>query len=180
MNSPISRIILITVALFVFAKAYSQYNRNQELISVILDVGGIGTPKSCNDWDTSAYYFAKVSILNTQDTTIHFWIISCSWPMTILTTNIDSVFFSPCFNGCDRDDLDEITLLPKKAVQFYCTIPYNNKSTTISTIKAGFRYFTNPEDLWDFDKTRDKKKVFKTFWSDEVELKDKMYSYEVR
>lgn len=137
MNSVHHQILIVFIALFIFVSTYGQDNK-KDLVTVKLDIIGKGSASRCRD--ASTFYFANVKILNTQDTAITFWIRD-SWPDILFFTNTDSVVFHSCDRGYEGDELDKITLPPKNAVQFYCTIKSWKKDSSIPLIKAGFRYF---------------------------------------
>lgn len=174
------RIIAATLLLSIFNSSYSQVGNDQEFVSVKLDIVGKGAPAICANVDASDYYFATVNIVNTQDSTVTFFIMSCSWPMDGFIIKSDSIAFQFCFAGCDHNVPEKITVPPKKSVQFYGTINSWKKSSAIAKIKVGFRYFATVDDLWSFGGTSADKKRYKLFWSNEVELKDSLYSYEVK
>lgn len=180
MSSTCSKIILAISLLLIFSSAHSQGSNSKELVSIKLDIVGRGTSTICRDMDTSTYYFVIVSVLNNQDTTIELTIFTCSWIWENFVTNNDSVLFTSCFLGCDHNVADGIIVPPKKAAQFYGTIKSNKKGSSVDKIKVGFRYFATGKDIWNFDGTPKNKKLYKLFWSNEVALKDNLYSYEVK
>lgn len=174
------RIIVAFSLLLMFNSAYSQDSKIKQLVSVKLDIVGKGAPTICANADTSDYYFATINVLNTQDTTVTFWIMSCSWPMDGFVIYSDSIAFQFCFGGCDSNTPEKISLPPKKSIQFYGTIKNWKKDSSIARVKVGLRYFRTVDDLWRFDGSYDSKKLHKIVWSNEVELKDNLYSYEIK
>lgn len=176
MKSVHRQMLIIINALFVFVSSYGQDGKN-DLVTVKLDIVGKGSVSRCKD--ASTFYFANVTILNTQDTAVTFWIRD-SWPDIVFFTNTDSIVFHSCGPGYDGDELDKITLPPKIAIQFYCTIKSWKKGSSIPLIKAGFRYFKTAEEVYFYETAKKNKEKIQTFWSNEVELKDNMYSYEVK
>jgi hypothetical protein len=174
-----NRIIFAFSLLLMFNGTYSQDSNNKQLVSVKLDIVGKGAPGICPKAKNSNYYFATVNVLNTQDTVVTFFINSCSWPMDGFVINSDSIGFYYCFGGCDHNVPESISISPKKSVQFYSTIISWKKDKSIARIKAGLIYFPTVNDLWHFDGRRSKI-LDKIVWSNEVELKDNLYSYEIK
>jgi hypothetical protein len=180
LNPTYSKIILIISMLLCFSSAHSQNYRSKDFVSVKLDVIGRGAPSICVDTDSSAYYFVVVNVLNNQDTTINLTIMTCSWVWENFVTNSDSVLFSSCFLGCDYNVADIIKVPPKKFAQFYGTIKNNSRESSTDKVKVGFGYFAAGKDIWDFNRTPNNNKLYRLFWSNEVELKDNIYSFRVR
>ena len=174
------RIIVAFTLIWMFNSAYAQDIKKKQLLSVKLDIIGKGAPAICANVDSSDYYFATINVLNTQDTTVTFWIMSCSWPMDGFVIHSDSIAFKFCFGGCDHDTPEKISLPKKKSVQFYGTIKSWKKDSSVARIKVGLRYFGTVADLWNFDGLNDNKKPNKIIWSNEVELKDNLYSHEIK
>jgi len=174
------RTIVAFCLLLLFTSIYSQNSKNKQELSVTLDVVGKGAPATCAHADTSNYYFATVNVLNTQDTAISIWVFSCSWPMDAFAINSQSIAFRFCFRGCDHNVPKEIRIPPKKSVQFYGTISSWKKDSSIARIKVGFKYFRTADALWDSEESKASQKLYTMIWSNEVELKDNLYSYEIK
>lgn len=92
----------------------------------------------------------------------------------------DSMAFQFCFGGCDINIPEKIILPTQKSSQFYGTIKSWKKDSSISRIKVGFRYFRTVEALWNFDGSDDKRNQNQIIWSNEVELKDNLYRFEIK
>jgi hypothetical protein len=174
------RIIVAFGLLSMFISVYSQDSKDKQVLSVTLDIAGKGAPTCCAKVSKYDYYFATVNILNTQDTTVSIWVMSCSWPMETFAINSQNIVFRYCFGGCDYNVPDEIKIPPKKSVQFYGTIVNWNKDSSIAHIKVGFKYFRTFDDLWNADASKQSERPYTMIWSNEVELKDKMYTYEIK
>jgi hypothetical protein len=84
-----------------------------------------------------------------------------------------------CFAGCDHNVPEKISIPPKRSVQFYNTISRWKKDSSIARIKVGFKYFRTSSDLWN-DGIKKGQKLYTMIWSNEVELKDNLYSYEIK
>lgn len=173
----IHRFVLTVINALLLVVSLNGQESKKDLFKVKLDIVGKGAVSHCRD--SSNFYFAHLEIINTQDTTITFWIRD-SWPDVIFCTNTDSVVFHSCGPGYDGDEIEKITLPPKIAVQFYCTIKSWKKDASVPLIRAGFRYFKTSEDVYFHETTKKGAKKIQTFWSTEVPLKDNMYRYEVR
>ena len=62
-------------------------------------------------------YYSKVTVTNQEDTTITFWMMSCSWWSHTLLFDSDSMQFST--GGCDKNIPVEVKLKPGKSIVFY-------------------------------------------------------------
>jgi hypothetical protein len=174
------RIIVVFWLLSMFDSAYSQDDKNKQVVSVTLDVVGKGAPTYCAKTRKYDYYFATVNVLNTQDTTVSFFIFNCSWTFDGFVINNDSMAFSNCYLGCDHNVPEKISIPPKRLVQFYNTISSWKKDSSIPRIKVGFKYFRTFSDLWNSDGSKKSQKLYTMIWSNEVGLKDNLYSYEIK
>lgn len=156
-------------------QGYGQKADTVDLISVSLGIVGQGTA----DYIKSAGsgYFALATLTNKQDTTIHFWIMSCSWPIENFVSSSDSINFA--WAGCDHNTPDEIDLLPHRSIHFYGLIESKNKNLLLQTIKLGFIYFANFSDFWDSRHRRDKPKNLKIYWSNQAKIIYDLYSYQL-
>jgi hypothetical protein len=163
-----------------FDSKYSQDSKNKQVLSVTLDVAGKGAPTYCAKVGKHDYYFATVNVLNTQDTTVSIFILNCSWTFDGFVINNDSMELSSCNVGCDHNVPEKISIPPKRSVQFYNTISSWKKDSSIARIKVGFKYFRTGNDLWNSDGSKKSQKLYTMIWSNEVELKDRLYSYEIK
>ena len=82
--------------------------------------------------------------------------------------------------GCDHNVPEKISLPPKKSVQFNGTIKSWKKNPSIARIKVGFRHFQTVDELWYFVGAKESRDLNKMVWSNEVDLKDNLYSYEIK
>lgn len=173
------RIIIVFSLLLIFNTAYSQNSANKQLVLVTLDIVGKGAPGICPKAKMGKYYFVTVNVFNTQDTAVTFLINNCSWPMDGFVINNDSIGFYYCIGGCDHNVPERVSVPPKKSVQFNNTIISWKKGRSITRIKAGFIYFTTFNEIWYYDGNYSKI-ADKIVWSNEVELKDNLYKYEIK
>jgi hypothetical protein len=176
MNVIARKIILAAAVLVIFDSTYSQTNNNPGLVSVNLSIVGKGTPTICSD--SSNYYFANLRVANTQDTAIRFWIMDCSWPVDNWVINNDAASLRFC--GCDSNIPVEIILSPRKSIEFYSAIKCHKKGSSTNRIKVGFVYFTNAQDIFNINKANSWSIKNNIFWSNEVELRNNLYTYEVK
>src|SRR5215471_11437699 len=128
----LKRIIIAFSLLLIFKSIFSQESKNKPIVSVNLDIIGKGAPTACARVDTSGYYFVTVNVLNTQDTTVSFFIMSCEWAMDGFVIQSDSVAFQFCFRGCDHNVPEKISLSKGQSVQFYGTIKSWKKDLSVA------------------------------------------------
>jgi hypothetical protein len=171
------KIALINSIIFLITSAYAQID-NKDLLSVNLSIVCKGKASVCRQVDTSTYYIVVVNIVNLQDTTIKFWVMDDCWSADNFFIKHDSITFESCFSGCEHTMPLAVVVPPKKSAQFYATIYSAKKQATPSLIKVGFKYFPTAKEQWDYGTPGHRKA--KVFWSNEVELKDNLYSFEIK
>lgn len=163
-------ILLVSVWLPVVA-AYSQTNRDSELVSVQVSIVGRGTP-TWNCWgDSIVYCFTNIRIANTQDTTIRFFIMSTSWPsdnLVISDRNIAHILYC----GSDSNFPETITLKPKQVLEFHTAFT-PKRGVNDCRFKVGFIYYTELRDIDNWDPKR--KVEEKIIWSKEVVLPEYLF-----
>lgn len=174
MKTVFQEVFLLVITMVIFNYTYPQTLSNSAVVSINLSIVGKGTPSICSD--SSDYFFAKLNVVNTQDSTIKFWIMSCSWPADNWVISNKAVSLHFC--GCDSNIPIEIILFPKKSVEFYTVIRNRNWAISPIRIKVGFLYAKNSKDI--FKISNEKTKGEMIFWSNEVELKDNLFNYEIR
>lgn len=157
----------------------AQHN-NRELLLVDATITGKGVADMCRLADTTSYYFVTVSITNTQDTAVQLWFMSCSWPMDSFSINNDSVVYRFCFSGCDHNVPDFILLPPQKTARFYGTIRSYKKDGSVPRVKVGFRYYNSFNNIFYTGPEGYRKHPCQLFWSNEIELKDNLYGYDIK
>ncbi|RYY54321.1 MAG: hypothetical protein EOO09_14690 [Chitinophagaceae bacterium] len=170
--------ILLILMTFWGHPVVAQQTDHQRLVSIKAEITGRGVPAVCAKIDTTAYYFTKASIVNLQDSSIAFFIMSCSWPMDGFAIQGDSVGVESCFRGCDHNVPEKIVLAKGQSVEFNFTIKSWKRSSAISNLRIGFRLYKTIEDIWYFEGVGKKANRY-LIWSNEVKLQDKLYTYEV-
>ena len=151
---------------------FSQKDDSKDLITVDLRIVAQGA--SHNFKDTKSGYFAIATITNSQDTTINFWIMNCSWPRDNWVTSNSIVYFeSP---GCDNNSVIRVELLPHKKIDFYGVLQGSDKKLSNNKVRLGFLYFSKFKDLFN-PLGRDELKQVKKYWSNEVQLEDTLFTY---
>ncbi|HEV3325494.1 MAG TPA: hypothetical protein VG052_07800 [Puia sp.] len=181
MRSLFHAFLLCSLCLCCLQQAYGQRADTADLISVSLRIVGKGIPSYNRippyNKDTIPGYFAAATLTNKQDTTIHFWIMTCSWPVHNWVTSNDSIFFG--FPGCDRNIPDRIDLSPHQSVDFYGLFETVNKRPLPKTVKLGFIYFASFNDIWESLHQRNISENLKVYWSGPVRIADNLYRYQV-
>ena len=110
------------VLIFLFLVVAGLYSgcrpkEKQLKISVKLEITGKEYFKYGRDSKARDHFFSRVCITNQEDTTITFWMMSCSWWLKTLQFDRDSMQFST--GGCDKNIPVEIKLKPGKSIIFY-------------------------------------------------------------
>lgn len=122
-------------------------------------------------------YFVRASVLNIQDTTISFVIMSCSWPSDNWVTNNKSIYITG--RGCDANSPVRITLKPKQSIFFYGFIRIPERKLEGETFRFAFLYYDNFNDILDVLNTSKSKERGKEVWSNEVRLEDNIFQYKL-
>lgn len=173
------RLFVTCIVLFAMIFSWSEQGYSQKadtvnLISVSLHIVAEGmTPYFKN---VSPGYFVMVTIANLQDTSIHFWIMNCSWPNVNWVTNNDSVYFG--YPECDNNFPIKIELLPHRALDFYGIFSGSEKKLEGKKVRMGFVYFTNFHDIFEASARRSKIRDYKKYWSNEVKVEDNLFKYQ--
>ena len=141
--------ILLIVVIVCFAGC--KRKEKQLNISVKMEITGRGYYQYGQDTKVRDDYFSRVCITNHEDSTLTFWMMSCSWMFDVLKFNQDSLEFSP--GNCTKEIPVKVELKPGKSIifypvftdiskkrfyQVYSNIPRNNKQ-----IRMGFNLMKN-------------------------------------
>ena len=173
---PSLRALLISSILsFGFAKVQAQNGNSNPLVGVVLKVIGKGVVAGLNNGEPG--YFVMATVTNRQDTAIKFLIMSCSWASRNWLTNNDSIAFHE--PGCDTNIPIDIHLRPHQSIEFYGVLTPMGKKPPGQKVKLGFRYYSNERDLW--PPYRQETKVAKPviYWSNEVDVKDNLFKFQI-
>lgn len=123
-------------------------------------------------------YYITIDLKNTQDTSVKIAIMNCTWFQSF-TTDGDSLYLKPKL--CDHNDPDYLKIPAHKSVRFYATL-VNNKVTAMNTkrcFKIGF--ISMPfKDLFFVEQITKQERIkkYKTYWSKNVDLVEKLNTYE--
>ena len=122
-------------------------------------------------------YFITITLTNTQDTTVHIRIMTCSWSESFVFDK-DSFYLS--YPGCDINAPITLDIFPHKDVKFLGKLSCYKKDCKGAqplSFKIGFvdlpykHFFDTPYSQKD-------KMRYKIFWSDSLYLESKLYHYE--
>ncbi len=176
-----SYIFLLLNSLCCLAQKVSAQNINEKaFISVSLQIIGKGTVRAYQDAKGShndTGYFTVATVTNQQDTAIVFWIMSCGWPSANWLTSNDSLY---CGNfGCDINIPDDIRLKPHQSIHFYGLLSRFRQKPFCRKVKLGFKYYRDLIDLWHFPNSTIKPAPPTVYWSNEVEIKDNLFEYQI-
>src|ERR1035437_1649941 len=161
----------VTIFLFLsIACLYSCCTRKDKPlnVSIKLEITGKGFYQYGKDTRVREDYFSKISLTNHEDSTITFWMMSCSWGESTLKFDRDSMEFST--GNCTKDIPVKIELKSGKSLIIYPVFHANSKR--INQIRIGFvlfkvdntsDYFVDPSN---FIKTKN------IYWSNPVIFKN--------
>jgi hypothetical protein len=156
-------------------KGFAQNTDAKALVSVSLQIVGEGPVGTSNQNDTG--YFAMATVTNQQDTTIVFWIMSCSWAENWVTTS-DSVDYRGnvvCYSNYPID----IRLKPHQSIHFYGLLTRSGQKPFCRKVRLGFRYYTRASDLFPSRNQKTKPAPPDVYWSNEVEIRDNLFQFQI-
>jgi hypothetical protein len=172
--------LFLTFLCCVAQKGSTQDMNEKAFISVSLQIIGKGTVRAYQDANGNhdvTGYFTMATVTNQQDTAIVLWIMSCGWPTANWITNNDSAY---CGNfGCDINIPDDIRLKPHQSIHFYGLLRRSRQNPFCRKVKLGFKYYRNLVDLWNFPNSKIKPAPPAVYWSNEVEIKDNLFQYQI-
>lgn len=175
----IYNISLVFILVCCYQSSFSTTRDSCQIISVTLDI--IALDESLHLKFPNAKmeeYFIVITLTNIQDTTVHFITMTCSWRESFIFDK-DSLYLSDV--GCDSNFPTAIDILPHKTVKFFGKLRsykkkrdyYNAPTFKIGFVDLPYNYFL------DFTNTKKEKKKHKTYWSDNIYLRSRIYQYEV-
>ena len=123
--------------------AQSEATDNKVAVSVEIIARGI----SSYFREKNEGYFVRATVLNTQDTTIRFVIMSCGWPGVNCQAN--NKFISLAYYGCDANHPEGITLKPKQSIVFNAFIEDPERKHEGERFRLGFRYYSRYADIFE-------------------------------
>ncbi|HEY4831701.1 MAG TPA: hypothetical protein VIH61_03980 [Waddliaceae bacterium] len=167
--------LFLTFLSFAAQKGPAQNTDAKTLVSVSLQIIGKGTVATFNQ--DVAGYFTMATVTNQQDTTIVFWIMSCGWPLENWVTSNDSVYRGNF--GCDSNIPEDIRFKPHQSIHFYGLLRRSGQKPFCRKVKLGFQYYTRPFDLFHFPNQKIKPAPPTVYWSNEVEIKDNLFQFEI-
>jgi len=159
----------------VFGTAQAQNADKKGLIAISSHIIGKGTINESNH-DISGY-FVMATIANQQDTAIEFFIMSCSWASDNWIPSNDSIKFRE--PGCDNNGPILIHLQAHQSIYFYGLLTRVGAIPFCQKVKLGFRYITNSADLLFSSAEREKVEKPIIYWSNEVEVRDNLFKYQI-
>lgn len=172
-------IFSISFLLIFICNSHSQVSSKKDIITVkIFPIAqGISTHIPNQYKIANQSYFTYMSITNNQDTTISFYLMSCSWMIDNWISDNDSI--SLLFLGCDINTPLYITLLPHQLIDFSAII-ITKPHTEMSTLfRFGFLYFKKEKDLLDYIPKKNKTDNIRIYWSDAIKLEDNLFKYHI-
>jgi hypothetical protein len=145
-------LFLIYIIILIICIYVSYHPQQKQLnVSVKLEITGRGYYQYGQDTKVRDDFFSRVSVTNHEDSTIIFWMMSCSWMFDILKFNQDSLEFS--IGNCTKDVPVKVELKPGKSIVFYPVFTdiskkrfhpvYSDISINNKQIRIGFNLMKN-------------------------------------
>jgi hypothetical protein len=160
--------------IMVASLCYSQSGQPRDLVTVRLSVVGQGIAQGLgNEKYRKECFFALATVTNIQDTAIEFFTSTCSWPISNWKTDSKKVYLY--LPGCDAQQFERITLLPKQTIEFNVALSFLDKKSSVDSVKLGFIYCTAVLDLLDRNNPK-----LPVFWSNEAQLINTLNTYQIR
>jgi hypothetical protein len=107
-----------------------------------------------------------------------FWIMSCGWPTDNWITSSNSVSCSGnliCYSNFPID----IRLKPHQSIHFYGLLTRSGQKPFCRKVKLGFQYHTRHFDLFRFRNQKIKPAPPTVYWSNEVEIRDNLFQFQI-
>jgi len=142
-------------------------------VSVKMEITGKGYYQYGKDTRVREDYFSKISLTNQEDTTLTFWMMSCSWWEETLIFDRDSMEFSA--SGCDKNIPVKVALKPGKSLIVYPVIHANSKK--INQVRIGFVLMKEEELNNHFADRATFLKIKNVYWSNPVSLEYRNNGY---
>lgn len=171
------KISLTAMLLCSYQYIFPMYKDSTQIISVDADIISVDEAVGLKFPDAKAdEYFMVITLTNTQDTAVRIRIMTCGWSESF-TFDKDSLYLT--YPGCDSNFPTTIKISAHKTVKFYSKLrcyKKNNDYTNPLSFKIGFvdlpyKYF------WGNPNSRADKKKYKTYWSDNIYLRSRLYQY---
>jgi hypothetical protein len=161
------------------AKDYAQPNK-KDIITTTIEIvakGNLDFYSPMSKKNDSANYFARLSVINNEDTTISFCMMNCSWEENWSSDNKDIYLYYP---GCDANFPITVKLKPKEFIAFYGVVRSKQKEIINKKFRLGFQLFTYEEVFFgNLDKRNEILRGKKIYWSNEIELKNSVYQFKI-
>ena len=172
-------LLVLLYVFIVIGCVYVSYHPKPQTtnVSVKMEITGRGYFQYGRDTKVRDDYFGRVCITNHENTTLTFWMMSCSWWMQTLIFDTDSIEFSGC--GCDKNIPVKVELKPGKSIVFYPVFSdiskkrfhqvYSSITRNNKQIKIGFNLMKNVSK----DRNGEPPELVKsgeTYWSNPVSL----------
>jgi hypothetical protein len=176
------------ILLCCYQSTFSRSADSTQIISIAADIIALDESIRLKYPNAKAdEYFIVITLTNTQDTTVRFRIMTCSWGESF-TFDKDSLYL--CYPGCDSNIPITIEILPHKAVKFFgklCCYKKKHNNISPSSFKIGFidlpykatHWYPMARTFFDSFYSKEDKMKYKTYWSDSIVLKSKLYDYNV-
>ncbi|MGC4101531.1 hypothetical protein [Ferruginibacter sp.] len=120
-------------------------------------------------------FFIVITLENTQDTTVHFTTMTCSWEDSFVFNNDSMYLYYP---GCDSNYPTSLDIIPHGKVKFFAELAGIGKNydwQNPPSFKIGFADLPS-KFFWENHSRRDKMK-YPIFWSDNTNLISSLYDY---
>jgi hypothetical protein len=149
-------LILILISLISFRYVKPDNNSNVTLNATILNSNDELTYKVSGEGDTLVYRnnVVKISLINTSDKPVAFWMMSCSWDRDFTTSN-DYLHFHGW--NCDNNAPRIIRLQPNDSIVFKERVVSNPRNTAYSDsvyLKANAWMGKGALNLFDYPPTK--------------------------
>jgi hypothetical protein len=171
-----SRVIIISTLFAACRDTKSPIKSDDPIVSVSVDL--IRDDKALFSQyvkTNSEEYFITIRLTSTQDSSIHFKIMTCSWGESFIT-NTDSIFVLE--QECDNNFPTEIEIKPHKSKKFFGKLTSLVRSPDTTTFKLGLVDLPYKRDRGLFSRySKSDKMKYKIFWSNEIILKSELNTY---
>ncbi len=117
--------LMLGFSLFILLNSCGIQNQNRKYLKVNIDVIGKISPSFINEKE-GEFYSVKISLVNKTDSTLHFWVMSCSWQDNWVLNSNDIMFYR---SNCLKNIRTIKKLAPNETLIYSGVLEARNNTT---------------------------------------------------
>ena len=135
--------LIVVFSLFVFLNSCGAQNQYRKCLKVNIDVIGKINPSFVNEKE-GEFYSVKISLVNKTDSTLRFWVMSCSWQDNWVFNSNDIIFYR---DNCLKNIMKVKELAPNGILTYtgVLAVRTNQISKRLKNLRLGFIFVRENE-----------------------------------